>query len=125
MKRTLAAWALALALVPSVASAQIAMQSSQNQRQAILDTEYALNVPGLPVTQASAAQSRITQFETAINATSVPALAVPQYGGCDADRGMLSYLQNQLQRGNLDQTSIEIDQRALYDLNVNLRQRGC
>jgi hypothetical protein len=81
------------------------------QNQHVLDIEYQLNQPGMPAAQAQAAQNQ--------------APMVPVYGSCDADRSVIAYLQDQVQNGNLDAGSAYVDRRNIYDLQVNLRQRGC
>jgi hypothetical protein len=127
MKRSLAfAFVLCAAAVPAAASAaSMPLAASQVQRQAILDTEYALSDPGMTAAAATAAQNRVAQLQTQINDNAVPTLPVPVYGGCDADQSALAYLQDQVNTADLDQQTLYTYKRNIYDLQVNLRQRGC
>jgi hypothetical protein len=122
-------WALlftvAALAVPVAAQAQIPLVSSQVQRQSILDLEYYLNYPGLPSAQAEAAKVEIANIEAQINGPDLATLTVPAYGGCDADQSLLAYLQDLVANGNLDPQSIYAYDRNIYDISVNLRQRGC
>jgi hypothetical protein len=61
----------------------------------------------------------------ASNGSDFPTATIPQWGTCDADNSVIAYLQDQLATTNLDYQQTVIDQRALYDLRVNLKQRGC
>jgi hypothetical protein len=90
-----------------------------------LDLEHRLNDPGMPAAQATAVQNQIAALEAQVNGTDIPALTVPVYGGCDADRSALSYLQDEVQNGGLDQQTLYTYRRNIYDLQVNMRQRGC
>jgi hypothetical protein len=118
-------FAIAALGVPVAAQAQIPLVSSQVQRQSILDLEYLLNYPGLPPAQAEAASAETQAIQTQINGPDLPALNVPVYGGCDADQSLLAYLQDLVQNANLDPQSIYAYKRNIYDISVNLRQRGC
>lgn len=126
MKRSIAfGITLFLTAVPVAAPAAMPLAASQVQRQTILDLEYQLNVPGTPAARATAIQNQIASLEAQINGSDVPALSVPVYGGCEADQSVLSYLQDEVQNGDLDQDTLYTYRRNIYDLQVNLRQRGC
>ncbi|MGC2131403.1 MAG: hypothetical protein WA629_15065 [Candidatus Aquilonibacter sp.] len=117
--------ALALALVTPLAAGAQNLAANAPQRQAILEREYQLNQPGVPTAIATQLQAQITQLETQANGSAVPPLGVPVYGTCDANNSLIAYLQDQLANSNLDYQQTVIDNRAVYDLQVNLKQRGC
>lgn len=119
---------LALALVAAVAPAAALSQdlaANAPQRQAIQELEYLLNQPGVPTARAAQLQAQVAQLEAQASGNEIPALPVPFYGTCDADNGVLAYLANQLATSNLDYQQRVIDNREVYDLRVNLKQRGC
>jgi hypothetical protein len=117
--------ALALALVIPVAAGAQNLAANAPQRQAIQELEYVLNQPGVPPARAAQLQAQIAQLETQANGTDVPPLAVPVYGTCDANNSLIAYLQGQLATDDLDYQQRVIDNRAIYDIQVNLKQRGC
>jgi hypothetical protein len=127
MKRLLVLTLILCAAAAPVAGSAAAMPlvASQIQRQSILDTELALNVPGMSADAATSAQNRISQLQTQVNGSDLPALPVPVYGSCDADQSTLSYLQDQVNSADLDLQTLYTYERNIYDLQVNLRQRGC
>ena len=110
--------------MPGAAGAQN-LATNAPQRQAILDLEYLLNQPGVPAARAAQLAAEITQLETQANGSVLPPLGVPVYGTCDANNSLIAYLQDQLATSNLDYQQTVIDNRAIYDLQVNLKQRGC
>ena len=116
--------ALALALTAAPAMAQDALAQNANERQAIMELEYQLNQPGVPPARQTQLENQITALETKINTNGEPNLAVPIYGSCDATRGLVQYLQNQLTT-DLDYQQQVIDNRAIHDLNAILAARGC
>lgn len=118
------ALAVSLAAAPSIAPAQDLAQNAPT-RQAIMELEYQLNIPGVPNARAAQLQSQVTQLETQANGSAYPTLPVPVYGTCDADQSLVAFLQDQLANVDLDYQQKVIDQRAIYDLSVNLKQRGC
>ncbi|HTU69890.1 MAG TPA: hypothetical protein VMF11_06175 [Candidatus Baltobacteraceae bacterium] len=118
------ALAMLLTAVPSVAPAQNLAKNAPT-RQAIMELEYQLNQPGVPDARAAQLQSQIAQLETQANGSDYPTLPVPVYGSCDADNSAIAFLQDQLATVDLDYQQTVIDQRAIYDLGVNLKQRGC
>jgi hypothetical protein len=123
--KQLALFALALALtVPAAAGAQTLAQNA-NTRQAILEVEYQLLQPGVSPDRVAALQARAAQLQAQANGSDFPTATIPQWGTCDADNSVIAYLQDQLATTNLDYQQTVIDQRALYDLRVNLKQRGC
>lgn|GEM_PF-7134233 len=125
LARLTACGLLAAALsVPLAARSETLVQSA-SQRQAIMELEYQLNQPGVPAALASSIQSRAQQIQTAINGTNAPALSVPQYGSCDGDQATIAYLQDELANSDIDYQQQVIDGRAIHDLAVNLRARGC
>ncbi|MGB6061297.1 MAG: hypothetical protein WBG27_06340 [Candidatus Aquilonibacter sp.] len=123
--RQLALFALALALLTPLAAGAQNLAANAPQRQAILELEYLLNQPGVPPARAAQLQAQITQLETQANGTEIPPLPVPVYGTCDANNSLIAYLQGQLATSDLDYQQTVIDNRAIYDLQVNLKQRGC
>ena len=123
--KQLALFALALALVTPLAAGAQNLATNAPQRQAILELEYLLNQPGVPAADVPQIQARITQLETQANGNAVPPLGVPIYGTCDANNSLIAYLHDQLATSNLDYQQTVIDNRAIYDLQVNLKQRGC
>lgn len=123
--KQLALFALALALVtPAVAGAQTLAQNA-NTRQAILEVEYQLLQPGVAPDRVAALQARAAQLQAQANGSDFPTATIPQWGSCDANNGLIAYLQNQLDTSDLDYQQTVIDHRAIYDLSVNLKQRGC
>jgi hypothetical protein len=123
--KQLALFALAVALMtPAAAGAQTLAQNA-NTRQAILEVEYQLLQPGVSPSRVAALQAQAAQLQAQANGSSFPTATVPQWGTCDADNSVIAYLQDQLATTNLDYQQTVIDQRALYDLGVNLKQRGC
>jgi hypothetical protein len=123
--KQLALFALALALtVPAASGAQTLAQNA-NTRQAILEVEYQLLQPGVSPDRVAALQARAAQLQAQANGSDFPTATIPQWGTCDADNSVIAYLQDQLATTNLDYQQTVIDQRALYDLRVNLKQRGC
>jgi len=125
MIRKLAFAALALAMAtPTAAGAQNLAQNA-NTRQAILEIEYQLLQPGVAPDRVAALQARAAQLQTQANGSDFPTLTVPQYGSCDADNSVIAYLQDQLATTNLDYQQTVIDQRGIYDLQTNRKQRGC
>lgn len=116
--------ALALLVTAAPALAQSPLAANADDRQAIADREFELNWVGVPPTRQTQLESQITQIETKINTNGEPNLPVPVYGSCDAVRGLIAYLQDQLST-NLDYQQQVDDQRAIHDLQVNLGQRGC
>lgn len=127
MKRyvILAALLFPLVQAPLAASAAQPLDASTSQRQAILDLEFQLNDPGQPAAQAHALQTRVASLQSTIETSDIPTALVPAYGGCDADRSVLAYLQDRLQNGNLDPQSQYTDRRNIHDVSANLKQRGC
>lgn len=127
MKRVFAlSFLLCAAALPVVAAAQTPLAQSQAQRQQILDLEFQMNVPpSISATRTAQLQTQAQQIQTQIDGSDLPALAIPVYGGCDADRAVLSYLQDEVQNGNLDAQSLYTYNRNIYDISVNLKQRGC
>ncbi len=123
MKASAIILSLAAALMPALASAQ--SLPSLAQRQAILNLEYQLNQPGIPAASQPALQQRAASLESQANGTALPALALPVYGSCDADRSVIAYLQDDLTNGDLGYQQQQTDRTAIYDLQVNLQQRGC
>ena len=123
--KQLALLALALALVtPALAGAQTLAQNA-NTRQAILEVEYQLLQPGVAPDRVAALQAKAAQLQNQANGSDFPTLTIPQYGSCDADNSVISYLQDQLSTTDLDYQQTVIDQRGVYDLQTNLKQRGC
>jgi hypothetical protein len=116
-----------MAVSPAAAVAQTQPSLAQNapQRQAIQELQYLLNQPGVPTARAAQLQAQVAQLETQANGSDLPALPVPVYGTCDANNSLIAYIQGQLASSNLDYQQRVIDNRAIYDLQVNLRQRGC
>jgi hypothetical protein len=113
------------AVLPISASAQIPLADSQVQRQRILDLEYWLNIPGLPSAQADTVNNEVIAIQTQVNGPDLQPLSVPNYGGCAADQSILSYLQDEVANAGLDKQTLYSYNRNIYDLEVNLRQRGC
>jgi len=103
MMKQLALFTLALALLTPLAAGAQNLATNAPQRQAILDLEYLLNQPGVPAARAAQLAAEITQLETQANGSVLPPLAT----------------------SNLDYQQTVIDNRAIYDLQVNLKQRGC
>ncbi len=124
MRPYLLALALFAAVAPAVASSQD-LAANAPQRQAIQELEYLLNQPGVPAARAAQLQAQVAQLETQANGSDLPQLPVPVYGTCDANNALIAYLQGQLATSNLDYQQRVIDNRAIYDLGVNLKQRGC
>lgn len=117
---------LCAAALPLATPAQTPLAQTQAQRQQILDLEFAANVPpSVPAARIAQLQTQAQQMQTQINGSDLPALAVPVYGGCDADHDVLSYLQDEVQNGNLDGQSRYTYERNIYDISVNLKQRDC
>ena len=77
------------------------------------------------VAAVAALQAQAAQLQAQANGSDFPTATIPQWGTCDADNSVIAYLQDQLATTNLDYQQTVIDQRALYDLGVNLKQRGC
>jgi len=90
-----------------------------------MELEYQLTDPGVSPDRVAGYEQRVAQLEAQANGNEVPALPVPAYGSCDADRETISYLQDQLNVEDLDYQQTVIDKRAIYDLGVNLKQRHC
>ncbi len=116
--------ALALLLTAAPAMAQDALTQNANERQAIMELEYQLNQPGVPPARQTQLETQITAIETRINTNGQPNLAVPIYGTCDADHGLISYLQNQ-NTTNIDYQQHVNNDRAIHDLSAILAARGC
>jgi len=125
MMKQLAFFALTLALVAPVAGGAQTLAQNANTRQAILELEYQLMDPGVTPARATQIEAQVTQLETKANGNELDTLPVPAYGSCDADTSTIAYLQNELSTADLDYQQTVIDQRAIYDLGVNLKQRGC
>ena len=89
-----------------------------------MELEYLLNQPGVPPARQTQLENQITAIETRINTNGEPNLAVPVYGTCDADHGLISYLQNQ-NTTNIDYQQHVNNDRAIHDLNAILAARGC
>jgi hypothetical protein len=117
---------LALALLVSVApaAAQSPLYTSANDRQTIMELEYQLNQPGVPPARQTQLESQITAIETKINTNGEPNLAVPEYGSCDADRGLIQYLQDELTT-DIDYQQQVDDNRQIHDLNAILKAKAC
>jgi hypothetical protein len=123
--KQLALLALTLALVtPASAGAQTLAQNA-NTRQAILEVEYQLLQPGVSPSRVAAFQAQAAQLQAQANGSDFPTATIPQWGTCDADTSVIAYLQDQLAMSNLDYQQTVIDARAIYDLQVNYKQRGC
>ena len=116
--------ALALLITAAPAMAQDTLAQNANERQAILELEYQLNQPGVPPARQTQLENQITAIETKINTNGEPNLGVPVYGSCDATRGLVQYLQNELTT-DIDYQQQVIDNRAIHDLNAILAARGC
>ncbi len=116
--------ALALVLTATPALAQDSLAQNANERQAILELEYQLNQPGVPPARQTQLENQITAIETKINTNGQPNLAVPVYGTCDADHGMVQYLQNQ-NTTDIDYQQHVNNDRAIHDLNAILAAKGC
>lgn len=123
--KQLALFALALALTVPVAAGAQTLAQNANTRQAILEVEYQLLQPGVSPDRVAALQARAAQLQAQANGSDFPTLTIPQWGTCDADNSVIAYLQDQLATTNLDYQQTVIDHRAIYDLSVNLKQRGC
>ncbi len=116
--------ALALLLTAAPAMAQDSLAQNAAERQAIMELEYQLNWLGVPPTRQTQLESQITAIETKINTNGEPNLAVPVYGTCDADRGLIQYLQNQ-NTTDIDYQQQVNNNRAIHDLYAILATRGC
>jgi hypothetical protein len=116
--------ALALLVSAAPAMAQDALAQNASERQAIMELEYQLNQPGVPPARQTQLENQIAQIETKINTNGEPNLAVPVYGSCDADRGMVQYLQNQ-NTTDIDYQQQVNNNRAIHDINAILAARGC
>lgn len=116
---------LALAMVTPVAAGAQTLAQNAPIRQAILELEYRLVDPGVAPAQVAALQARVAQLQAQANGSDFPTATVPAWGSCDADTSVIAYLQDQLATSNLDYQQTVIDQRAIYDLQVNYKQRGC
>jgi hypothetical protein len=122
--KQLALLVLALLMTAAPASAQDSLAQNAAERQAIMELEYQLNWIGVPPARATALQNQIDQIETKINTNGEPNLAVPVYGSCDADRGLVQYLQDQ-NTTDIDYQQLVDNKRAIHDLNAILAARGC
>ncbi|HEX8805425.1 MAG TPA: hypothetical protein VF741_00695 [Candidatus Aquilonibacter sp.] len=122
--KQLALLALALLVTAAPALAQDSLAQNANERLAIMNLEYQLNWIGVTQAQATALQNQIDQIETKINTNGEPNLAVPAYGSCDADRGLIQYLQDQ-NTTDIDYQQRVDNNRAIHDLNAILKARGC
>lgn len=116
--------ALVFALTAAPAMAQDPLLTNASERQQIMELEYQLNQPGVPPARATQLANQITQIETKINTNGEPNLAVPVFGSCDADRGLIQYLQNQ-NTTDIDYQQHVNNERAIHDLNAILAARGC
>jgi hypothetical protein len=115
---------LALLMTAAPAIAQDSLAQNANERQAIMELEYQLNWVGVPPARATELQNQIDQIETKINTNGEPNLPVPAYGSCDADRGLIQYLQDQ-NTTDIDYQQRVDNNRAIHDLNAILAARGC
>jgi hypothetical protein len=117
---------LALALVATAAPAfaQDSLAQNANERQAIMELEYQLNQPGVPAARQTQLENQITAIETKINTNGEPNLAVPVYGTCDADRGLIQYLQNQ-NTSDIDYQQLVDNNRQIHDINAILATKAC
>jgi hypothetical protein len=125
LARLLSSALLAATIAMPAAARSETLAQSASARQAIMELEYQLNQPGAPTTVTAAMQSRILAIQTQINGNDAPALSVPVYGSCDANQATISYLQDEIANSDIDYQQLIIDQRAIHDLQVNSRQRGC
>lgn len=116
--------ALALLVSAAPAAAQSPLYTSANDRQAIMELEYQLNQPGVPPARQTQLESQITAIETKINTSGDPNLAVPEYGSCDADRGLIQYLQDEVTT-DIDYQQQVDDNRQIHDLSAILKAKGC
>jgi hypothetical protein len=116
--------ALALLVSAAPAAAQPPLFTSANDRQTIMDLEYQLNQPGVPPARQTQLETQITQIETKMNTNGEPNLAVPEYGSCNADRGLIQYLQDELTT-DLDYQQQVDDNRQIHDINAILKAKGC
>jgi hypothetical protein len=89
-----------------------------------MELEYQLNQPGVPPARQTQLENQITAIETKINTNGEPNLAVPEYGSCDADRGLIQYLQDELTT-DIDYQQQVDDHRQIHDLNAILAAKGC
>lgn len=122
--KQLALLALALLLSAAPALAQDSLAQNANERQTIMDLEYQLNWIGVTSARETALQNQIDQIETKLNTNGEPNLAVPVYGSCDADHGLIQYLQDQ-NTTDIDYQQRVDNNRAIHDLNAILKARGC
>ena len=120
----LLALALLVAATTATAAAQSPLYTSANDRQTIMDLEYQLNQPGVPPARQTQIENQITAIETRINTNGDPNLAVPEYGTCDADRGLIQYLQDELTT-DIDYQQQVDDNRQIHDISAILKARGC
>lgn len=117
---------LCVSALPVAAPAQTPLVRSQAQRQQILDLEFQMNIPpGLPAARSAQLQSEAQQLQQQLNGSDSPPAEVPLFGGCDADSAVLSYLQDEVQNGDLDAQTLYTYNRNIYDVSVNMKQRGC
>jgi len=116
--------ALALLLTAMPAMAQDSLAQNANERQAIMELEYQLNQPGVPAARQMQLENQITAIETKINTNGEPNLAVPVFGSCDANRGLIQYLQDELTT-DIDYQQQVDNNRAIHDINAILAARGC
>jgi len=116
--------ALALLLTAMPAMAQDSLAQNANERQAIMELEYQLNQPGVPAARQTQLENQITAIETKINTNGEPNLAVPVFGSCDANRGLIQYLQDELTT-DIDYQQQVDNNRAIHDINAILAARGC
>jgi len=106
------------------AMAQDSLAQNANERQAIMELEYQLNQPGVPAARQTQLENQITAIETKINTNGEPNLAVPVFGSCDANRGLIQYLQDELTT-DIDYQQQVDNNRAIHDINAILAARGC
>lgn len=116
--------ALALLLTAAPAIAQDSLAQNASERQAIMELEYQLNQPGVPPARQTQLENQITALETKINTNGEPNLAVPVYGSCDANRGLIQYLQNQ-NTTDIDYQQLVDNNRAIHDINAILAAKAC